>query len=217
MKTAAFFDFDETLIDTNSSKIGFRWLYDNDLLSKRFLAKSIITGTLYNIGLLSQKRMADSLITFYKNKELSFFAAQADDFYHQLLKPRLIPKILERLQFHKDKGHYLVIVSGSIRYYLEPVAEDLGFDSIICTDLEEGPDGLLTGRPIGQICIGDYKGELTEQLAEKENIDLKNSYAYGNDQGDIDLLKLVGNPIAVQPNSKLRKLSIKLGWEIIDI
>ena len=199
---AAFFDFDETLID-------------NDLLTRGYLFKVMLTGCLYKIRLLSEKRMADSLITFYKNKQLYFFASQADKFYNDLLKPRLVKKVLERLEYHKKKGHLLVIVSGSIRYYLEPVAKDLGFHHIVCTDLEEGPDGLLTGKPIGQICINDYKKELTLKLVEKENIDLKNSYAYGNNEADIPFLKLVGNPIAVEPSPKLRKVALKNNWTIL--
>lgn len=215
MKTAAFFDFDDTLIDTNSSKIGFKWLYDNKLLSKGFLLKTIVIGFFYKIHLISNKRMADSLIKFYKNKKLEYFTKQADEFYENLLKPRFIPEMLEKVEEHKKQGHYLVIVSGSIRYYLEPVAKDLGFDNIICTDLEEGSDGLLTGKPIGKICIDDYKRELALQLVEKENIDLKNSFAYGDNESDIQLLKLVGNPVAVQPSPKLRKLAQKNNWQIL--
>jgi len=217
MKTAAFFDFDETLIDVNSSKIGFRWLYDNNLLSRGYLLKTTLTGLLYKIGLFNEQHMADSLIIFYKGKKLEFFSKQADTFYHELLKPRLVSQTLERLNFHKTEGHYLVIVSGSIRYYLEPVAEDLGFHNIICTELEEGSDGLLTGRPIGKICIGDYKRELMQKLVKKENIDLDKSYAYGNNEADIPMLQSVGHATAVQPTPKLRKLAEENNWSIIDI
>jgi HAD superfamily hydrolase (TIGR01490 family) len=161
--------------------------------------------------------MADVLIKFYKNKKLDYFAQQADDFYEKLLKPHLRPQILKKIEEHKKQGHYLVIVSGSIRYYLEPVVKDLGFNNIICTDLEEGPDGLLTGKPIGKICLGDYKRELAQKLADKEYIDLKNSFAYGDNESDIPLLNLVGNPIAVQPAPKLRKLAQKNNWKIINI
>ena len=216
MKTAAFFDFDETLIDVNSSKIGFQWLYENNLLSKGYLFKTILTGFLYKIGLWSEKRMADSLITFYKGKNLEYFEKQADAFYNNLLKPRLVPQVLERLDYHKKEGHFLVIVSGSIRYYLEPVAKDLGFHHIICTDLEEGKDGLLTGRPIGKICIGDYKKELIHKLVETENIDLEISYAYGNNEADIPMLKTVGYAVAVHPTPKLRKVAERNNWSIID-
>jgi HAD superfamily hydrolase (TIGR01490 family) len=159
--------------------------------------------------------MADSLIKFYKGKKLEYFSNQADDFYNNLLKPRLVTEVLEKLKYHKKEGHYLVIVSGSIRYYLEPVVRDLGFDDIVCTDLEEGSDGLLTGRPIGEICIHDYKKELTLELVEKENIDLDKSFAYGNNEADIPFLKLVGNPVAVQPSRKLQQFALNNKWPII--
>ena len=215
MKTAAFFDFDETLIDVNSSKIGFKWLYENKLLSRGYLIKTMLTGFLYKIRIFSEKQMADSLIKFYKGKKLEFFSNQADDFYNNLLKPQLVPEVLEKLKYHKKEGHYLVIVSGSIRYYLEPVVKDLGFDDIVCTDLEEGPDGLLTGKPIGEICIHDFKKELTLELVENENIDLEKSFAYGNNESDIPFLKLVGNPVAVQPSRKLQQFALKNNWPIL--
>src|SRR6056300_1121551 len=115
MKIAAFFDFDDTLIDTNSSKIGFKWLYDNKLLSKGFLLKSIIIGSLYKVRLISDKLMSNTLIKFYKNRKLEFFSKQADEFYEKLLKPHLVPDIIKKVEEHKENGHYLVIVSGSIR------------------------------------------------------------------------------------------------------
>lgn len=216
MKIAAFFDFDDTLIDTNSSKIGFKWLYDNKLISKGFLLKTVIFGTLYKFRIISDQTMANSLIKFYKNRKLEFFEKQAVDFYEILIKPRLVPKMVRKVQEHKNRGHHLVIVSGSIRYYLEPVAEDLDFDNIISTDLEIGSDGVLTGRPIGKICLNEYKRELAENLAKQEDFDLSNSFAYGDNESDIPLLQMVGNPIAVQPSPKLRKYALKNNWQIIN-
>ncbi|MBU0528851.1 HAD-IB family hydrolase [bacterium] len=213
---AAFFDFDETLIDINTSKVGFRWLYDNKMLTKGYLIKVIIMNFLYKTKLISEKRMADSLMTFYKNKELSYFEAQADGFYQDLIKHHYAPNILKILSDHKKKGHIIVIVSGSIRYYLEPVAKDLGIDHLVCTELEIGQDGLLTGKPIGQVCIGNYKKELTLKLVNELDIDLKNSYAYGDNQADIPFLKLVGNPVVVSPTPTLRKVAQKNNWTILN-
>ena len=213
---AAFFDFDDTLIDINSSKIGFKWLRDNKMLTKWYLFKITFFGILYKINIISERQLANFLITFYKGKKLIDFAVRADEFYNDLLKPHLVPSVIEKLEYHKEQGHTIIIVSGSIRYYLEPVAKDLGIHHIICTDLEKGGDGLLTGKPIGQICIGGYKKELTLKLADALNIDLKNSYAYGDNQADIPLLKLVGNPVAVEPTAKLDKFARNKNWEILN-
>ena len=213
---AAFFDFDETLVSVNSSKIGFKWLYEHKMLTKGFILKVIITQFLNRKNIISEKRMADIMINFYKNKKLTDFEAGANEFYYDFLKPHLAPKIMERLEFHKKNGHILVIVSGSIRYYLEPAAKDLGIQHLVCTDLEEDANGLLTGKAIGQVCIGNHKRELTLKLVDKLNIDLKNSYAYGDNQADIPLLKLVGNPFAVEPTPTLKKIAQKNNWPILN-
>jgi HAD superfamily hydrolase (TIGR01490 family) len=213
---AAFFDFDETIIDINSSKVGFKWLYENKMLSIWFILKVFITGFLYELNLISEKRMADGMVIFYKGKKLSYFADRAEDFYHDLLKPHLVPKIVEKLKYHREQGHIVIIVSGSIRYYLEPVAKDLGIDYLVCTDLEEGYDGLLTGKPDGQICLGEYKQKMTQQIVKELNINLNESFAYGNSQADIHLLKMVGNPIAVEPNLPLKKVAEKNNWPILN-
>ncbi len=212
---AAFFDFDETLVSVNSSKIGFKWLYEHKMLTKSFILKVIVTQFLNRKNIISEKRMADIMINFYKNKKLADFEAGANEFYHDYLKPHLAPKIIKRLEFHKKSRHILVIVSGSIRYYLEPAAKDLGIQHLVCTDLEEGTNGLLTGRTIGQVCIGDYKRKLTLKLVDKLNIDLGNSYAYGDNQADIPLLKLVGNPFAVEPTPTLKRIAQKNNWPIL--
>ena len=213
---AAFFDFDETIIDINSSKVGFKWLYENKMLSIWFILKVFITGFLYEFNLISEKRMADGMVIFYKGKKLSFFVEQAEEFYRNLLKPHLVQKILKKLEFHKKQDHIIIIVSGSIRYYLEPVAKDLGIDYLVCTDLEEGSDGLLTGKPKGEICLGKYKQKMTQDLVKELNINLEESFAYGNSQADIHLLKMVGHPIAVNPNIPLRKVAKQNNWQIIN-
>lgn len=212
---AAFFDFDETLVRVNSSKIGFKWLYEHGMLSKFFILKVMIAVFLNRRNIISEKRMADIMISFYKNKKLADFKTGAHEFYFDYLKPHLAPRVIDKLEFHKKKGHILVIVSGSIRYYLEPAAKDLGIQHLVCTDLEENSHGLLTGKAIGQVCIGNYKKELTLKLVDKLNIDLENSYAYGDNQADIPLLKLVGNPVVVEPTPTLKKVAQKNNWPIL--
>jgi HAD superfamily hydrolase (TIGR01490 family) len=213
---AAFFDFDGTLVSVNSSKIGFKWLYEHDMLSKRFILKVMIAVFLNRRNIISEKQMANVMITFYKNKKLADFKVGANEFYFDYLKPHLAPKVMEKFEFHKKTGHIIVLASGSIRYYLEPAAKDLGIHHLICTDLEENSNGLLTGKAKGQVCIGNYKKELTLKLADELDIDLENSYAYGDNQADIPLLKLVGNPVVVSPTPTLRKVAQKNNWPILN-
>ena len=102
-----------------------------------------------------------------------------------------------------------------MRYLLEPVVKDLGFDLLFCTDLEVGPDGLLTGRPRGQVCVDTMKKRVTLEVAEKMGLNLARCYAYGDHRADIPLLELVGHPHAVEPDAFLQKIAAKRGWPVL--
>jgi HAD superfamily hydrolase (TIGR01490 family) len=212
---AAFFDFDETLLEVESGRLGIQWLRDRRMVPFGYILKILVANFFYQRRLLSDERMVKIMLTFYKKKPLADFQKGADNFYRSYLKPRLAPGILSRVRFHKKEGHLLVLISGSVRYLLEPVARDLEFDHLLCTDLEVDQKGLMTGKPAGLVCVNHNKKMLTLKLAQKLKLDLAGSYAYGNHHSDLPLLEIVGNPHAVQPNSILKRTARQRSWPII--
>ena len=215
-RIGAFFDFDETLLDTASSRLGIRYLWDRGLVSRGFILKAIGVSLLYRRHLISDEQTTKILLRLYRNRRLADFKNGAADFYTQILKPRLAPNILAKVNCHKNQGHALVLISGSIRYMLEPVAQDLGFEHLLCTDLEEGPNGLLTGRPQGPLCLDTTKRRLAMELSRRSGIDLALSYAYGNHQADLPLLETVGFPRVVEPTRPLLKIARARNWPILN-
>ena len=63
---------------------------------------------------------------------------------------------------------------------------------------------------------GDQKTLKVHEVLNDHQIDWENSFAYGDSFSDLPVLKLVGNPVAVKPEEKLRKLATERGWEIIE-
>ena len=214
-KIAAFFDFDETLLEVESSRVGIQYLYDEGHVNLWFIIKVLAANLLYKRNIIADETMARFLMRFYRNKELAVFAENAPQFYQDHLKPRLAPNLLEKVSEHRKNGHTLVLISASVRYYLQPAADDLGFHHLLCTDLETGTNGLLTGRPDGPVCLNSHKKDGAEKLARTAGIDLAASYAYGNHQSDIPLLETVGHPVAVEPTPLLRKTAQRKGWPIL--
>ena len=211
----AFFDFDQTLLDCESSRLGFKYLWERRLISAGFLAKVMLANFFYKRHWMSDETIAAIMLRFYRNKRLDEFQQGAAAFSREHLNPRLAPNILNRVLQHHQDGHILVLISGSIRYLLEPVVEDLGFHHLLCTDLEVGPSGLLTGKAKGPLCLDSTKRTLAFKLAQEANIDLATSYAYGNHQSDLPLLELVGNPHAVEPTEPLRRAALKNNWPVL--
>jgi HAD superfamily hydrolase (TIGR01490 family) len=214
-RIGAFFDFDETLLDTESSRLGIKYLWERRLVSRAFILKAFVAGFLYKRHWITDEQTAKILLKLYRNRRLEEFTDGSETFYREILKPRLAPNILAKVNEHREQGHTLVLISGSIRYLLEPVARGLGFEHLLCTDLEKGSNGLLTGRPKGHLCLDTTKRHLATELAQRTGIDLARSYAYGNHQADLPLLELVGFPHAVEPSGPLLKVAVTRNWPIL--
>ena len=212
---AAFFDFDETLLEVESSRLGIQWLWDRRQLPLGYILKVLTAHFFFRQRLLSEDRLVRILLTFYRNRYLASFQNGATEFYQSFLKPHLAPAIVARVHDHKSHGHVLVLISGSVRYMLEPVAKDLGFDHLLCTDLEVTPNGRLTGKADGPVCVDVNKKRLMLELAHRIGLDLQSSYAYGNHPSDLPLLESVGHPHAVTPHSRLEKIARQRSWPIL--
>ena len=212
---AAFFDFDKTLLEVETGKMGFKWMQDRKMMPLGYALKVLTASILYQRDLVSEEHMGRVMLTYYKGKRLADYQPGAEAFYREYLKPRLAPNVLDRVRYHKRNGHRLVLISGSVRYPLEPVTRDLGFDDLLCTDLEEDEDGVLTGKSRGPLCVDEIKKQLTLKLANRYGLDLDLSFAYGNHHADIPLLELVGYPYVVEPNRRLGKVAREKSWPVL--
>jgi putative phosphoserine phosphatase/1-acylglycerol-3-phosphate O-acyltransferase len=203
------------LLSIDSASVGFKVLKEQGYLSKTFMLKMMFVLLLFRLGIFSEQRLAQSFLTFYKGRRLQTFIDTAEDFFKGYLKPNYDSKVLKRLKWHQEQGHITVLLSGSIAYYLTPVTKDLGIDHLLCTYLEVASDGILTGRSRGPVCVGNVKVEQAVALADELNIDLSESYAYGNSQLDIPILEKVGHPVMVKPSKRLLKHGEKQVWVIL--
>ena len=108
---------------------------------------------------------------------------------------------MARLGWHQAAGHCCVMVSASPDIYLERAAEVLGFDGLICTQMEVELNGQglqaaeqLSGRMKTPNCHGQQKViRLQAWLAERyDPATLANMtiYAYGDTAGDKPMLRM---------------------------
>ncbi len=106
---------------------------------------------------------------------------------------------LAQLQAHQQAGRYCVMVSASPDVYLTRVAEQLGFDAVICTEMEvrgRGADAHLSGRMRTPNCHGTQKVErlqawLNHQLGTP-SVAYRLHSAYGDTKGDLPMLAMAG-------------------------
>jgi len=103
---------------------------------------------------------------------------------------------VERIEWHRERGHRLVLVSSTLDLYLAIVARDLGFDDLLCTRLavEQGVDGVdrFTGLLEGADCTGAEKlRRLQALVGGLHDVEL---HVYGDSDGDRELLAAADHP-----------------------
>ena len=100
---------------------------------------------------------------------------------------------MDKLAQHRQAHQHCVLVSASPDIYLKRVAFKLGFDALICTELDV-QDQKLTGAMRTPNCYGEQKAiRLREHLARKfGQTAVQNTvvHAYGDSAGDWDMLKM---------------------------
>jgi phosphatidylglycerophosphatase C len=102
-----------------------------------------------------------------------------------------------RLRRHRELGHRVILASASLDAYLGPLGEMLEVDGIVCTRLERGPDGRLTGRLVGENCRGAEKARRVREWLEAAGLADAVLWAYGDSPGDRPLLETADHAVWV--------------------
>jgi HAD superfamily hydrolase (TIGR01490 family) len=123
--------------------------------------------------------------------------------------------VLARLDRHRAEGDVILLVSAGPTPALEAIAQYLGLEHAVGTDLELR-NGRWSGRSIQPACLGRHKASLTQRylLAHSIRVNLGESYAYADSISDLQLLEMVGHPTPVYPDKELRSLAQARGWQM---
>ncbi|MGH9006387.1 MAG: HAD family hydrolase [Acidimicrobiales bacterium] len=109
------------------------------------------------------------------------------------LRLRLRPEVRRRIEWHRDRGHRVVLVSASVEHYIEPAGEILGVDGVLATRLAVDAGGMISGHFDGKNCRGAEKyGRVVGWLRANGLAGTGRAqavlWAYGNSRGDAWLL-----------------------------
>lgn len=108
----------------------------------------------------------------------------------------------EKIKWHKAQGHIVIAISGSPIELVREMSERYGMDDYRGTIYQVGSDGVYNGTII-PMWDAESKRRAVLEIAEEYHVDLSSSYAYGDTNGDFSMLKLVGNPFAINPTREL--------------
>ena len=213
----AIFDLDNTLIADDSDYLWGQFLVDQGVVDKDNYENANAKfyddykqGTLDIVEFLrfSLRPLADN-----KPEQLFQWRTQ---FIQEIITPILLQPARQLIAKHRERGDTLLVITATNRFVTEPIVELYGIKNLLATT-PEFANGKYTGGFTGIPCFQEGKVKLLEEWLKSSTETIKDSWFYSDSHNDLPLLKLVDNPVAVDPDDKLTKFARVAEWPIISL
>lgn len=107
-----------------------------------------------------------------------------------------------RIGWHKQETHKVIAISGSPRELVKEMSNKYGMDDYRGTIYHINDNGTYTGE-VTPMWDAESKHAAIMEMVAKYDINLEESYAYGDTAGDLTMLRMVGHPYAINPTREL--------------
>lgn len=217
MTKAAFFDLDGTIVSVPSEKILCYHLFRRNKIKLINMLRVIWIYFRYDIGIITKydsvkRLLLNLLLRDIRQSEINQYI---EEYFLSYLVSRIYSEVHEELHQLSRNNFKIYLISSTLDVIVNPIANYLGVDEKYCTELEI-IDGCYTGNVVGLIYYGEKKREIVNKLSYETKIDLSQSYAFGDSFQDVEMLRIVGNPVAVNPDTKLGKIARRSNWRILN-
>jgi phosphatidylglycerophosphatase C len=180
----AAFDFDGTLSNRDNFAPFLRRVAGNAAVARSLAVNSARVARQPRSARSRDHMKALVLRDLFTGYDASTIDEIGRGFAFEIVERHLRHDMVQRADWHRTQGHELVIVSASLGVYLRPIADQLRFDAVLCTELEVGADGRLTGAMAGANVRGLEKARRLDAHLAGSRADV---WAYGDSSGDREL------------------------------
>ncbi len=215
-RSAAFFDLDKTIIATSSSMAFSRSFIEGGLFTRSKALRTAFAQFLFEVGGADDRqtsRLRDALSELITGWDVAHVEAIVEETLHEHIDPVVYQEALDLIRRHQLNGREVVVVSASAAQVVEPIADLLGADAVIASQMEVA-DGRFTGE-ISFYAYGPAKAQAMRDLAAERGYDLDACYAYSDSITDTPMLDAVGHGFAVNPDRTMRRTAHRHGWGVL--
>ena len=215
----ALFDLDNTLLEGDSDHAWGEFLISNSLVEeKAHREKNDHFYDQYKQGALDIHGYVAFTLQPVMQLNRTQRAQLIAKFMEQSVEPIILDKGKELVRTHLDAGDFCIIITATNEFISTPIAKLFNADLIMATQLQIS-NGMYNGKILGTPCYQDGKvAKLKAWISSEENgVDLAESVFYSDSINDLPLLQQVANPIAVDPDQRLREKAESEGWKILTL
>ncbi|MCY7396870.1 MAG: HAD-IB family hydrolase [Nocardioides sp.] len=218
-RSAAFFDVDNTVMQGASIFHLARGLHRRQFFTTREILGAVWKQTYFRVvGVENPDHVAEarsSVLGFIAGHTVRELEELGEEIFDEAMAHRIWPGTRALAQLHLDRGQRVWLVTAAPIEIASIIARRLGLTGAMGT-VAEHVDGVYTGRLVGDMLHGPAKAVAITALAARESLDLASCSAYSDSANDLPMLSLVGDPVAINPDARLRAHAREHGWRIRD-
>lgn len=217
----AIFDFDGTIYKKETFPLLMNELKKHPTYRaryKRFYRSILFPYISYKLKLYPERKMKYDLMQRYVQALDGWTKEEVTAFFKHVVSQMendWNDTVVNALHKHAEDGLFTMVVSGAFTPLLEHLKQMWPIQKVIGTELYYEQSRLNSKVNIDHV-QEERKVQLIKRTLQNKNIDWENSFAYGDSFSDVHVLRLVGNPVAIQPDAKLKKYTEKHGWTCIE-
>lgn len=212
-KYAAFFDLDNTILDTSSGRLFIDYSYRKGRISRSVLFYGMFIVFAHRLGLIDTESVIRKWALKYRGLPERDIKAFSDAWFEESVIPHFREGAVREVDEHRRNGGVTILLSAATPYVCRPAGDYLKMDEVLCTVLEVD-SGVLTGRLTGRYNYGAEKLRQAEEYCRANGYRMEEAYYYADSFADIPVLERVGHPVCVTPDRRLTKRAKDEDWRI---
>lgn len=144
-------------------------------------------------------------------------------FMEQVVRPAIRDEALALVRMHQRRGDQVAIITATNAFVTRPIADALGVPELIAVELAlddaAGGTGWITGEIAGIPSTREGKVLRFEQWLRARSLDWADVAVtfYSDSTNDLPLLERANEPVATNPDPRLRAIAHARGWRILDL
>ncbi len=209
------FDMDHTLINTDSDVAWKDYAVKHGLAPADAIAQADKFYEDYKAGTLNFEEFIAFQHQEFIGKTVAEMSMHTEQLYQEFIAPYLYPKAIELINELHANNIPVAVLSSTCNIIVGAIAKRFGIENVIGTQLEV-IDGVFTGKIVGE--YGSCEGKIgpAKRFAEAHGATLADVVYYGDSINDINVLEVVGHPMATNPSDYLKDIAKTRNWQIVN-
>ena len=146
-----------------------------------------------------------------------------DAFMKEVIHGQLRQQALDLVKRHQDAGDLCCVITATNSFVTRPIVESFGIEHLIATEpatIDNDPLANFNGKVKGIPNFREGKVRNLHDWLTAQNLSfdqMPRSYFYSDSMNDLPLLEEVSNPVATNPDERLRNEAHQRHWPILEL